>query len=219
MTVTVAATGLTPYSATNYLGTFIECNTDPSQPTVSILGHTIPVSCSPALKYVFTPNAAGTANMPDPNAQPAALPAFSVIEGTTGPACASATGVPPGLCGGTSTSNPTPDSTGGNPYTDAANYPCPPTPAQRAASDSCVIAMGDTGGDQVSVPISFNLLVPAPPTTVAPATQSSTATTARRGRAAATKAPRAPWPSPVRVRDCGGSPWWACCSWSSVAYC
>ncbi|MGH9018165.1 MAG: hypothetical protein ACRDY1_10505, partial [Acidimicrobiales bacterium] len=40
MTVSISATGLSPASAANYLGTFIECNNDPGQPTVSILGNT-----------------------------------------------------------------------------------------------------------------------------------------------------------------------------------
>jgi hypothetical protein len=155
-TATITVTGLMPASASTSLGTFIECNDDPDQATVAILGNNIPVSCSPALKYIFTPNAAGTASMPSPNNQPSPLPAFSVIEGTVGPACA------PSLCGGTST-DPSPDSAGGNPYIDAAKYPCPPTSAQEAAGDTCVISVGDTGGDQVVVPITFNPDV-APPT-------------------------------------------------------
>jgi hypothetical protein len=89
------------------------------------------------------------------------------------------------LCTGT-------DSTGGNPYTDAAGYPCPPTAAQQAAGDTCVIAVGDTGGDQVTVPISFNTAVPVPPTTIgteAPTSPGhSTATTVAAAKTAATKA-------------------------------
>jgi hypothetical protein len=139
--VDVSAAGLSPASVSNYLGTFIECNTDPNQPTVSILGNVVPVSCTSALKYVFTPNAAGTANTAD--LPPPATPYFTVIEGTTGPACA------PSLCNGT-------DSTGGDPYTDAAEYPCPPTAAEQAAGDVCVISVSDTGGDRITVPISFD---------------------------------------------------------------
>jgi hypothetical protein len=176
--LTLAATGLTPLGVNNNaLGTFIECNDDPSQPTFSILGNAIPISCTGALKYVFTPNAAGTANMPDPNAQPAALPAFTVVGGTTGPPCV------PTLCTGN-------DSAGNSPYTDAANYPCPPTAAQIAAGDTCVVAVGDTGGDQVTVPIEFNPNVPPPPATVGTAPPTSpggaTATTAPKAKTAAT---------------------------------
>ena len=46
------------------------------------------------------------------------------------------------------------DSAGKPGSTDAAAYPCPPTPAQTA--DTCVIAVGDIGGDKVVVPIAFN---------------------------------------------------------------
>jgi len=53
------------------------------------------------------------------------------------------------------------DSAGNDPATDAAKYPCPPTPAQVSAGDSCVLAFGDsaTADGQVTVPIAF---VPAP---------------------------------------------------------
>ena len=47
------------------------------------------------------------------------------------------------------------DSSGGNAATDAAKYPCPPTPAQQAAGASCFIAFGDLAGDQATTPISF----------------------------------------------------------------
>jgi hypothetical protein len=178
--LTLAASGLTPASAANYLGTFIECNDDPGQPTFSILGNAIPVSCTGALKYVFTPNAAGTASMPNPSNLPAALPAFAVVGGTTGPPCV------PSLCGTAK------DSAGNSPYTDAALYPCPPTAAQLAAGDTCVIAAGDTGGDQVTVPIEFNPNIAPPPATVptapptAPGGGGTTATTAPKAKTAAT---------------------------------
>ena len=32
--------------------------------------------------------------------------------------------------------------------TDAANFPCPPTAAQQAAGDTCVLAIGDQAGDR-----------------------------------------------------------------------
>src|SRR6202043_3516987 len=38
--------------------------------------------------------------------------------------------------------------TSGNPATDAANFPCPPTAAQQAAGDDCAIAIGDQAGDR-----------------------------------------------------------------------
>jgi hypothetical protein len=137
--VDISATGLLPASSSNFLGTFIECNTDPNQPVVSILGNVVPLSCTDALKYIFTPNAAGTAS----TSSLTPGPYFTVVEGTTGPPCA------PTLCTGT-------DSSGGNPYTDAANYPCPPTAAEQTAGDTCDIVISDTGGDHIEVPLSFD---------------------------------------------------------------
>jgi hypothetical protein len=170
--VAMTASGMMPASATNFLGTFIECNSDPGQPTVSILGNTIPVSCSGALAHTFTPNADGSASA-----------TFDAIEGTTGPACA------PSLCA--PAKNPV-DSSGGNPFTDAANYPCPPTTAQLAAGDICVLAVGDTGGDQITIPIAFNLNAPITPATVStqpPAVApSGSATTVAPAKAGSTKA-------------------------------
>ena len=64
---------------------------------------------------------------------------FTVTTGTVGPP--STTGTETGGSG--------------NPTADAANYPCPPTPAQQAAGASCFIAFGDFAGDQATAPISF----------------------------------------------------------------
>ena len=125
-TVTITATGLLPYAKpANELGTVVECNSDPGQPTVPLAGHNFPVSCTQVLATDFTPNAAGTHSQ-----------TFSVVRGITGPPT---TGT---------------DSAGKPGSTDAAGYPCPPTPAQTA--DTCVIAVGDQGGDKVVVPIAFN---------------------------------------------------------------
>jgi len=129
---TVSATGLYPSSNTNFLGTLIECNSDPTQPTIAILGTALPVSCTGALAHDWTPNATGTFTG-----------TFPVVAGVTGPP---ATGT---------------DSAGNPGSVDAANYPCPPTAAQLAAGDTCLLALGDSGGDQVSVPLSFNPDVPA----------------------------------------------------------
>ncbi len=155
--VTVTATGLLPYNAkTNELGTVLECNSDPGQPTVLLSNHNFPVSCTPALNTDFTPDATGTASQ-----------TFSIVVGTTGPPT---TGT---------------DSAGAAASTDAVAYPCPPTPAQTA--DTCVIAVGDIGGDKVVVPIAFNpggvgTNPPAPPgvkasTSPKPITKASSAAT------------------------------------------
>jgi hypothetical protein len=146
--VTVTATGLTPFnSSRNPLGTLLECNNSSSQPTEDLDGSAIPVSCSGALANTFTPNAAGSLNA-----------TFTVVEGTTGPPVADAT-----------------DSAGNPGADDAALYPCPPTPAQVADGVVCVLAVGDSAGDQIVVPLAFN--TPAPPPTcsgpVEPATVSA----------------------------------------------
>jgi hypothetical protein len=197
--LTLSATGLTPASDSNSLGTFIECNDDPGQPTFSIIGNAIPVSCSGALAYVFTPNAAGTAQMPDPSNLPTPLPAFTVVGGTTGPPCV------PTLCT-TPKGAVIPDSAGNSPYVDAALYPCPPTPAEVAKGDTCVVAVGDTGGDQVTVPLSFNPNIPPTPATVgtAPPTSPNSGTTAPAAKNASTKAGS----SALAFTGSGPDLWW-----------
>jgi hypothetical protein len=110
----------------------LECNGATGQPTILFSGANIPVSCSDVSAHlvVLTTN-----SLPSPVS-------FTVIQGTTGPPTS-----------GT-------DSAGNNAATDAANYPCPPTPAQVAAGDTCVIAVGTSGtggaGDQLPVPLTFN---------------------------------------------------------------
>jgi hypothetical protein len=118
-------------------GTFLECNSDPNQPTVDSLGSPIPVSCTDPLggtqgPGVVTTSATGTLG-PDH---------FTIDTGTVGPPCG------PSSCPGT-------DSAGGNPVTDAASYPCPPTPAEQSAGDVCQIVFGDEADDAVDVPITF----------------------------------------------------------------
>jgi hypothetical protein len=111
----------------------LECNGATGQPTILFSGANIPVSCSDVSAHlvVLTTN-----SLPSPVS-------FTVIQGITGPPTS-----------GT-------DSAGNNAATDAANYPCPPTSAQVAAGDTCVIAVGTSGtggaGDQLPVPLSFNL--------------------------------------------------------------
>jgi len=132
---TVTASGLVASS----LGSILECNSDAAQPTVTYLGAAIPVSCT-AVK-VFSTSPTGTIG---PSYQ-----AFNVVVGTTGPPCSS-TCTPANV-----------DSAGNPPATDAAKYPCPPTPAQVTAGDHCVIAVGDLAGDQVAVPIAFDASHPS----------------------------------------------------------
>jgi hypothetical protein len=166
--VTVTATGLMPYSTTNLLGTLLECNANATQPTVTLDGNAIPVSCTGALAASFTPTASGS--LP-PNTS------FTVVVGTTGPPT---TGT---------------DSAGNDAAADAANYPCGP------AADSCVIAVGDLGGDKVAVPISFNTNVP-----LTNPTKSTTATTAatKAAKASSTKAGS----SSLAFTGTGPGLWW-----------
>ena len=120
--VNVTASGFAASSP----GAVLECNNDAGQPTVSVLGNNVPVSCTNPLLTLHTTDASGNL-----------ATTFSIVTGVTGP---------PGA--GTDS--------GGNPAaTDAANYPCPPTAAQVTAGDSCVIAFGVAGGAQQNQPISF----------------------------------------------------------------
>ena len=107
--VNVTASGFAASSP----GAVLECNNDAGQPTVSVPGNAIPVSCTNPLLTLKTTDASGNL-----------ATTFSIVTGVTGP---------PGA--GT-------DSGGGSAATDAANYPCPPTAAQVTAGDSCVIAFG-----------------------------------------------------------------------------
>ncbi len=113
--------------AKNSTGTLVECNNDPSQPNVSIAGNEVPVSCTDPLKKLVTTDANG--NLPPTN--------LTIISGTTGPAASGK------------------DSAGNDSAGDAANYPCPPTAAQIAKGDHCIITFGDASGDNISVNISF----------------------------------------------------------------
>ncbi len=124
--MTVTATGLIAGGSDNYLGTMLECESDPNQPTVSFLGKPLPVSCTGALADSFTPTAGGTL-----------AGTFTVVEGVTGPPVEET------------------DSAGNPSAQDAADYPCPPTQAQVAAGNVCQIVLSDAGGDRVIVPLTF----------------------------------------------------------------
>jgi len=109
-------------------GTLLECNSDASQPTLALGGETVPISCS-KLDIVSTTASGGMGTTGG---------TFTIQTGAIGPPLA-----------GT-------DSSGGNDATDAVNYPCPPTAAQVADGDTCEIVYRDAGGDDLTVPISFN---------------------------------------------------------------
>ena len=133
--------------AANSTGAVIECNNASLQPTVTVLGNAVPVSCTNPLSGIKTTSSGGDLGSSS----------FTVATGVVGP---------PGA--GT-------DTGGNSAATDAANFPCPPTAAQITAGDSCVIAFGDQAGDQVTFPISFS--TSSITTTSTTGTSSTTTTT------------------------------------------
>jgi Neocarzinostatin family len=147
-TVTITGSG---FHATS-IGNFLECNSDPNQPQVNLpapVSNTVAVGCiAPSYHHVVTTGADGSLNG-----------TFAVLTGTIGPPCGTAAAV--------ITTCPATDSTGGSPAADAAKYPCPPTPAQLAAGDTCQISYGDQANDAVTLPIHFASEQAATPTTVA----------------------------------------------------
>jgi len=115
------------------IASIAECNGDPGQPVISFMSQYMPVSCSP---LVLT-------NVPISGQDKGDLSAVQPIgSGTLGPP---ANGITPTCTEGTQTIPGC--TTSGNAEADAAGYPCPPTRAQQAKGDTCVIAVRDTAGD------------------------------------------------------------------------
>jgi hypothetical protein len=136
--VTLSGSGFDPSSS----GLIEQCSNAPGQPTVpiSVVGNneTLPVSCTPlVLARVITTDSGG--HIP-------AAKTYSVIAGTTGPPCGAGSLAP--TC-------PSTDSSGGDPVTDAAQYPCPPTPAQVTQGASCTLTFADSEGKTQTVDISY----------------------------------------------------------------
>jgi hypothetical protein len=121
-TVTIRGTGFAPNSP----GGLAECNGADGEPTVTVEGNQVPVSCTNPLAQVVMTSSDGSLSAD-----------FTVITGITGPPAS-----------GT-------DNVGKQAMKDATGYPCPPTTAQAAAGDHCNINFGDASGNQVSVPIGF----------------------------------------------------------------
>jgi hypothetical protein len=121
-------------------GNLLECNGAPNQPTVALpapVSSKVPVGCSaPSLSAVVSTSSSGTLST-----------SYKVVQGTVGPPCGSS-GALIVQCPGT-------DSSGASPATEAAAYPCPPTPAQQAAGVVCVLEFGDAAGNTASSPIGF----------------------------------------------------------------
>ncbi len=146
------------------LASIEQCNSDPTQPQILFLGNDIPISCSAlALTSISSKGVlSGTK---------------TIKAGTVGPPTV---GTP--TCKQTvpSTSVITGCTTSGSGPTDAANFPCPPTAAQQAAGDTCVLAIGDQAGDR-AIGIALFGSETLPTTTVAGATTTTGAATTTTG--------------------------------------
>lgn len=149
--VSVSGSGLAPQS----LGDVLECSNVPGQPTVSVEGFAVAVSCNSPEDEPGYPFAVG--GVFDVQADGTVSTSLVVHTGIVGPPTL-------GI-----------DSAGHNTAADAALYPCPPTPAQQAQGASCVLELGDAQGDSASTPISFAApLVTTPSVVVSPPSGLST---------------------------------------------
>ena len=128
-------------------GAILECSNDPAQPTIPVAGNAVPVSCSNPFTSLETTTASGGLSAP-----------FIVHTGVVGPP---ATGT---------------DSANNDAAADAALYPCPPTPAQITAGDSCVIQFGVAGGT-APPPAVISFSSGTTTTTTAPTTTTTAPTT------------------------------------------
>jgi hypothetical protein len=129
--IDVNGSGFTP-KAQVYI---FECSAAPNQPTISVLGQSLPVSCT-------QPIGAGKATSTGTFKQP--LP-MAVLTGVTGPP---ATGT---------------DSAQNSATADAVNYPCPQYANQTGGCD--FIAFDSKGVMATPVPFTFDPSVPIPTTT------------------------------------------------------
>jgi hypothetical protein len=118
--VTVSGTGFSG------AGAITECSNAAGQPTISVAGKAVPVSCSSPFGSLVTFTGGSLA-----------ATSFTVHTGTVGPPTS-----------GT-------DSAGNDAAADAAKYPCPVTSAQASAGASCYIGVGDAVGDVAQQDISF----------------------------------------------------------------
>jgi hypothetical protein len=124
-----------------------ECSDVPGQPTINADGFNLAVSCAVSAfgpSYPFNNQAflitssTGTVNAP-----------YVVHTGIVGPPIL-------GI-----------DSAGHNATDDAAQYPCPPTPAQQNLGYACTLSLGDLNGNNASVPLSFAAPITVTPTVTA----------------------------------------------------
>ncbi len=128
----------------NSFGGLSECSAVSAQPSVSVGGRALPVSCTNPLKVAVTTDRHGSFT-----ASP-----FSVVVGVPGPPAS-----------GT-------DNRGGSATSDAAAFPCPPTPAQVVAGNLCEITFFDAAGTATSTSIAF-VASPSPAPAAGPAVHAS----------------------------------------------
>ena len=147
--ISVSATGY-PASAS---GAILECNNSTPQPTVTLAGNAIPVSCGDPFLTLETTDTSGNL---------AATP-FTVSTGTVGPPSAIT------------------DSDGNPAASDAANFPCPPTAAQIGDGFSCVIAFGVQGEATTPTPVPISFSGESSGTTTTTTTSGTTTTTTTSG--------------------------------------
>jgi hypothetical protein len=140
----------------------VECNDDPTQPQIFFLGNDIPVSCS-AL-FIVTVGSKGAAK--------GVLTGTHVLtQGVVGPPEPNLTDT----CSETTPSTTTiTGCTTSTETADAARFPCPPTAAQQAAGDTCVLAIGDINGDRAIGTLLFTGESPPPSTTTTAAGATTT---------------------------------------------
>ena len=165
--IDVTGTGFTPGATAS----IVQCNDDPTQSQVLFLGNYIPVSCSTLSltaigssgkkKGTLTGTQTMKTGQVGPPVDNTSLAPIGCV--TFAPNSTTVTVTIPGC------------TTSGNPETDAANFPCPPTAAQEAAGDTCVLAIGDTDGDRAIGTVLFGS--ETLPTTTTTTTTSSTTPT------------------------------------------
>jgi hypothetical protein len=182
--VKVTGSGFDPKGS----GAVLECNSDAGQPTVALpapVSQDVPVSCTGiVVAALVTVASDGTISS-----------SFTIVAGPTGPPCGPAYAL--------TKTCPSTDSGGGTPATDAAKYPCPPTPAQTAAGDACTLSFGDSGGKTQTVPIAF---VPAPTPAAATTTTTAAGAAGAAGAAATTAANQAAPTTPSSLAFTGAGP-------------
>ncbi|HVA02507.1 MAG TPA: hypothetical protein VMU64_02070 [Acidimicrobiales bacterium] len=164
------------------LASIEQCNSDPTQPVMLFLGNDVPVSCSQISITTISSKGVLTGT-------------HTMKTGTVGPPT---TGTPTCTQTVPTTSVITGCSTSGNPATDAAKFPCPPTPAQQAAGDTCVLAIGDQAGDRAigialfgteTVPTSSTSTTGGGTSTTGGSTSTTGATTTTTGTTTTTTSP------------------------------